>query len=952
MYIVDEFDEIDELWHYGTPRHSGRYPFGSGKNPYQHSDDFLSRVDEYKQQGMSEKEIAEAMGLNTTQFRIQRSIANSNRRAEQVAQAKELRDKGLSLNEIAKEMGFKNDSSVRSLLNQKAETNMNQAQKTAEILKKEIEEKGVIEVGAGAERQLGVSREKLNTALYILQQEGYPVYGGGVPQINNPGQQSNIKVIGPPGTKSSAAYDYDNIHNIGEDYVSRDNGNTFETFKYPASMDSKRLQIVYGDEGGSDKDGVIELRKGVPDLSLGDSHYAQVRILVDDDRYLKGMAMYADDLPDGVDVRFNTNKPSGTPMRKVLKEIKTSDPDNPFGSYIPAKGQSKWYDENGEEHLSLINKTREEGDWDKWARNLPAQFLSKQPDDLAKRALGTAIKDKEAEYADICAYTNPTIKKAMLQTFAEECDYASVHLHAAALPRQSYQVVLPLKTISDKEVYAPNYRDGETVALIRYPHGGIFEIPILKVNNNHPEGSSVIGPVNDAVGISSKTAQKLSGADFDGDTVMVIPVTSKTKIKSRNQLEGLIGFDPKDKYAHDEKIVEKYTDPKTGKTKEVVRYFKDGKEFKPMRNKQQEMGKITNLITDMTIKGASWDEIATAVRHSMVVIDAEKHGLDYKQSEKDNDIPALKRRWQGHTDPETGNYSEAVSTLISRAKSERDVVKSVGSPKINIKGDKDYDPTRPEGALLYKRIHGEYTDPRTGKTRIINEYTDPKTGKTRVRTEKSTRMAETDDARTLISDANSSIEILYADYANKMKSLANRARKESVTTKGLVYSPTARKLYDKEYKDLDAKLKLSELNAPKERKAQMIANSVCKAKFKAYPDLTKSEKKKIGQQELDRARAKVGAKREHIEITPREWEAIQAGAVSDTQLKRIIKYVPSEKLKSLALPREKQVISDAKAQSMKSMRALGYTNREIADRFGVSTTTVSKAINGKLDEQS
>lgn len=28
-------EETDELEHYGTPRHSGRYPWGSGENPYQ-----------------------------------------------------------------------------------------------------------------------------------------------------------------------------------------------------------------------------------------------------------------------------------------------------------------------------------------------------------------------------------------------------------------------------------------------------------------------------------------------------------------------------------------------------------------------------------------------------------------------------------------------------------------------------------------------------------------------------------------------------------------------------------------------------------------------------------------------------------------------------------------------------------------------------------------------------
>ena len=39
----------DELQHYGMPKRSGRYPWGSGDDPYQHgSGDFLGRVDELR----------------------------------------------------------------------------------------------------------------------------------------------------------------------------------------------------------------------------------------------------------------------------------------------------------------------------------------------------------------------------------------------------------------------------------------------------------------------------------------------------------------------------------------------------------------------------------------------------------------------------------------------------------------------------------------------------------------------------------------------------------------------------------------------------------------------------------------------------------------------------------------------------------------------------------------
>lgn len=394
------------LIHYGMPRRSGRYPWGSGDNPYQHSGDFLSRIAELKSQGLSETEIAKSLNLSSTEYRAYKAIAKNERRALDVATAKGLREKGYSLNEIAEKMGYSNDSSVRSLLNEGSEARMNQAQKTAEFLKKQIDEKGMIDVGVGVERELGISKEKLNQALVILEAEGYPVYGGGVPQVTNPGKQTNIKVICPPGTEHKDIYDYENIHSV-TDYISHDGGETYDPkWVYPKSMDSKRLQIRYAEDGGVEKDGVIEIRRGVDDLSLGTSHYAQVRILVDGTHYIKGMAVYSDDLPKGVDVLFNTNKKQGTPMKDVLKKIK-DDPENPFGSLIkegivdPDKGdgqkggQSYYYDKNGRKQLSLINKRAEEGDWGEWADKLPSQFLSKQNRSLVEQQLGLSASDKK-----------------------------------------------------------------------------------------------------------------------------------------------------------------------------------------------------------------------------------------------------------------------------------------------------------------------------------------------------------------------------------------------------------------------------------------------------------------------------------------------------------------------------------------------------------------------------
>ena len=914
---------IDELMHYGMPRRSGRYPWGSGKDPYQHSGDFLSRVDELSKKGLSEKDIADHFGLTTSQLRIQRSLAKDERRTLEVDTAKGLRDKGYSLNEIAKMMGYNNDSSVRSLLNEHSEARMKEAKNTAEFLKKQVEEKGMIDVGTGVERELGISKEKLKTALYILEMEGYNTFGGGVPQVNNAGKQTNLKVLCPPDTPyktiidangkerkvSSAIYDYENVHSITE-YTSHDSGKTFDTFKYPASMDSKRLAIRYAEDGGIEKDGLVEIRRGVADLDLGGSHYAQVRIMVDGTHYIKGMAVYSDDLPKGVDVMFNTNKTKDKSKMEVLKPIK-DDPDNPFGSLIKAGGQSYYTDKNGERKLSLINKRAEEGDWGDWADKLPSQFLSKQSRSLAQRQLKLAAADKKAEFDEIMSLTNPTVKKALLKSFSDDCDSAAVHLHAAALPRQKYQVILPVPTLRDNEIYAPNYIDGEKVALIRYPHGGTFEIPILTVNNKHKDSEKMIGPnAKDAVCINSKVAERLSGADFDGDTVQVIPTNSKVRINSKPPLKALEGFDPKMEYPE----------------RPGMKYMKTGKKD----NTQNEMGKISNLITDMTLLGANDDELARAVRHSMVVIDAAKHKLDYKKSEADNNIKALKKKYQGHTDPETGRYSEGTGTIVSRAKGQQSVLKRQGSPIID-----------PETGKQSWKV----ADNVTYEKKMVNKRTGKEYTKTITKTQKSTKMMETDDAYTLVSDSRNPIELVYADYANQMKALANQARKEMVNTKDIPYNPEAKARYQKEEASLQAKVNVALKNAPRERQAQTMANAILQAKIKDNPDMTKKEKKKAGQQALDKMRMKVGAKKEPVKITEKEWEAIQAGAISPSKLRTIINNADLDTLRQMAMPRSTKQLSQSKINHIATLKASGYTNAQIAQKLGVSTSTVSKYLN-------
>lgn len=929
--------DINELMHYGMPRRSGRYPWGSGKDPYQHCTDFLSRlqymssegvsdediaktmgltmeqfqieksfavINDMTKQGKSEKEIADALGTSTTKVRLQKTMIKDGHRAVEVEIAKDLREQGYSLNEIAKQMGYKNDSSVRSLLNAEAEGRMKEAEKTAEFLRKQVDEKGMIDIGTGVERELGISREKLNQAVMMLEMEGYHQYGGGVAQVNNPGKQTNLKVLAAPDKEHKDIYDYKNIHSVIE-YHSNDDGQTFETFKYPASMDSKRLAIRYAEDGGIDKDGLVEIRRGVADLDLGGSHYAQVRIMVDGTHYIKGMAVYSDDLPKGVDVMFNTNKTKDKSKMEVLKKIK-DDPDNPFGSLIKAGGQSFYTDANGEKKLSLINKRAEEGDWGEWADKLPSQFLSKQNLKLVKQQLGLAEADKQAEFDEIMSLTNPTVKKALLKSFADDCDSSAVHLQAAALPGQKYQVILPVPSMKDNEIYAPNYENGSKVALVRYPHGGLFEIPILTVNNKQKDAEKMIGknPL-DAVCINSKVAERLSGADFDGDTVMVIPTGKGVNVSSKPALKELEGFDPKMQYP------------------EVPG-------MKYMKNTQTEMGKISNLITDMTLLGANDQELARAVKHSMVVIDAEKHKLNYKQSEKDNNIAELKRRYQGHID-ENGRYKEGAGTLISRAKSKQLVLKRQGSPKIDPETGKQ---------------SWDLADELTYEKKVVNDKTGEVSYKTETKRQNSTKMAETDDAYTLLSKMRNPKEVAYADYANKMKALANEARKAMVNTKDIPYSPDAKVKYAPQVDRLIAALNVAEKNAPKERQAQAIANATIQAKRAANPDMTKKELKKAGQQALDKARRQIGAKKEMIEISEKEWEAIQAGAISTNRLQRILNNANMDTVKQMAMPRTTNSLSQAKINHIGTLKASGYTNEQIAKKLGVSVSTIIKYMKG------
>ena len=885
----------EELEHYGTPRKSGRYPWGSGENPYQ-SLDLLGAI--YKLQmdhpGMSNAKMAEALGMSTTQLIARKQAAKNEKRAADRAQAMRLKEAGHSNMGIGRIMGI-NESSVRNLLNPSELQKQDLLNKARDEIKKRVDDARYLDVGIGTEVYMGISKERLNAAVQMLEDAGYNRYVLRTQQLGMPGQYTETKVLTKPDVDfKEVIANRDKIAMIAS--YSEDGGRSFLGVEPPKPVSRDRIMIRYGDEGGSSRDGVIELRPGVEDLNLQGKTYAQVRIAVGDgDMYIKGMALHGTDFPKGVDVIFNTNKPSGSPDEKVFKPIK-DDPDNPFGSTVC---QSHYTDADGNKQLSSLNiigtfgKEYAEGNWDTWSKTLSSQVLSKQPVELAKKQLGIDLDKRNAEFEEIQSITNPAVKKKLLLEYAGECDSAAKNLKAAAMPGQRNQVILPVPDMPANQVYAPNFNNGDKVVLIRHPHAGPFEIPELTVNNKNAAAIKILGTSpQDAIGINPKVAERLSGADFDGDSVLVIP-NNKGEIKTQPALKGLEGFDAKMRYPAYE-----------------------GMPVMQKKNVQREMGSISNLITDMTIKGANASEIAQAVRHSMVVIDAYKHKLNYKQSEIDNGIRALKATYQD---------GGGASTLISRAKGEARVPHQVER----------------------KASQGGPIDPLTGARVFVptgESYVDKKTGKTVPRTTISTNMAVTSDARTLLSGPNhegTPIERVYADYANTMKDAANNARKLALQQPNIVQSPSAKKVYAAEVASLDSKLRIAKMNAPRERNAQLIGNAVVANKKVTSPvPLEKDAIKKLQTQALREARARTGAGKTTIKITDKEWEAIQAGAVSNNKLNEILRNADTDRVRELATPKSRPTMDATKIARAKAMLNNGKTTAEVAKALGVSVTTV------------
>lgn len=911
--IIDVSDD-DFLAHYGVLRKSGRYPWGSTDNVPGSKEvigklggSFADAIDELKARGVKEADIAKGFGISIAKMRAARSYEANAKKMSDIAMAERLSAKGYGATAGAKRMGLSGESAFRALLDPGAKERAQILTTVAETLKRQVDEKSLVDVGTGVEASMGITRNKLDTALHFLEEQGYVVHPFKSAQLGT-GEKTTFKVLAPPGTTQKEVFLRRNeVRQIDEH--SDDGGRTMLGIHPPIAVNPKRIQVRYKEDGGDKFDGMILVRPNVKDLSLGESRYAQVRVAVGKNHYLKGMAMHSNDIPDGVDIVFNTNKSRNDPKIKTdldaMKAVNrnadgTINTDNPFGANISRQIIEKSKRTGEEKVTSAMNIVNEEGKWSTWSRSLSSQFLSKQEPRLARAQLNMTVEKKQKDLAEINALTNPTVKKKLLEAFADSADSSAVHLEAATLSRNSsHHVILPIESMPETQIYAPNFQNGQTVALVRHPHGGTFEIPFLTVNNNQKEAKSLLGNAQDAVGIHHSVAERLSGADFDGDTVIVMP---SEKVKSTPALEGLKDFDPRSSYPGYDGMGKIHT--------------------------QTEMGKISNLITDMTIKRASTDELARAVRHSMVVIDAEKHNLNWKESAKANGISALKTKYQGDTpeDKKTG-----ASTLISRA------------------GARIYIPDRRAARVS----EGGSIDPLTGEKR----YTD--TGKTHTNRDgvaipsmhRSKKLAETTNAHTLVSGPPGSpgtpIERVYADHSNRLKGLANEARLSALHTPNLERNPSAAKTYAPQIDSLNAKLDLIKRNRPKERAAQLVGTSIYVTQLQANPNMDDASKKKVKYQALTEARHRVGSKHHSVVIEHDEWDAIQAGAISNSMLKDILAKADMDVVRQLATPHTQYVVTPAKLTRIHQMMAQGYTRAEIGKQLGIALGTLDDALYGK-----
>ncbi|MBO7453093.1 MAG: hypothetical protein J6U54_22395 [Clostridiales bacterium] len=1044
-------------------RGSGRYPFGSGKRKHQHAWDLKSRIDKMRAEGKEPKEIAKELGWtmdqynkesqkfekvgNTSRYKAELEIANHEialDKHEELLWYRSHNDpktgEPYTTTEIARQMGFKNESTLRSFEKSTKNSEESPVFVAANKIMEEASKTGYLDVGKGSALYLDITEDRMKTALLVAEKEGFKIANDvHVKQLNDSDNFTTRKILVSPDelkanpdlSPMQLAYKAIKANNVERFYDEQDtrlDAQKDPTMQHidPVRIDPSRIKVRYAEQGGTAKDGMIEIAADIDkngnivprnaDLSLGlradgeFARYAQVRIAVDGGKelagkenptggmYIKGMAVYNVDLPKGTDILVNSNKSETKGLAKALKPMEEAK-DNPFG----ASTIQRWYEDpkTGEKKLSAVqivgattmddHDAHVEGRWAEWSKNLPAQFLSKQNLGLVKQQLKVDVMKNEDEFETIMSISQPVVKRQLLIDFAESCDKAAEELKGAPLPGQKTHVLLGSETLKDNECFCANYDTGTTVALVRFPHESPSQIPVLKVNNRNKEVKDMVGKTPlDAVAINKHVADQMSGADFDGDNVLVLPMSRKNadgsfdkayNIKAQKMLDDLKGFDTEEYGLNNPRYAHMAKKDKDGNLTDEPTYYYP----KTEKAKGTEMGKASNLITDMYAKGCDDPhEIARAIKYSMTVIDSKKHKLNYKAAYVDLGIDELKRKYQTQPDGKVGG----ASTLISKSSSPVNVKRmewDYGKIDPNT-GEKIMRTPQQTTKMKRKPVYAEapegYTyEDAAGKTHKSKYFKD-KNGKNVVatytgkvvknkdgsysyepgkgrqqwvddkevdRTMEVSRMSRAKDAYELLSKNPSKIEVTYADYANHMKSMANNARKAAVMIDtSYPVDPKMKKEYANEIASLEKKLINSKKNAVRERQAQTLATSRVNAEIDANPGMydDASSRKKLRDRAQKQARYDCNAHRDMVTFTPSEWEAIEKKAVSATKLRELMAHADQADYTRMALPRSNS-ISSAKKSRIRTLAAQGYTQEEIAKMVdGVSTSSVSSILTG------
>jgi len=842
------FFKKNYLIHYGTKRHSGRYPWGSGGN----ESGTTKQIQELLNKGYSYKDIANKLGTTASEIKSYISYSKTQETNHMIHQIAAKKQHGYSNVEIAKQLGVSEGLvryySNKQISEKKAASN-ERVDKVSKSLESILDKHIGVDVGTGVNVNLNLTNSEMNKVIVGLKDKGYKVEMINVPDPTN----RAITVLHQILTKESVTGR--DLHQSINDIVSVNvKANKVSTGTKPISISKTRVAIKHDPS----KDGMIYIRPGVKDIFIPvGKTYCQARILVGENKYLKGMAVYSDDIPKGKDVQFFHSKATDS---KALKDIEKGI--NIFGSNVYQ------YEKNGVQSAINVVGSKPgagvEGYWDGWnsARNLSTQFLAKQPPKAITERIRATKLDLAKELKDINSISNPTIKSWALENFSLALDKKAASMDVSAFPRQSNKVIFGID-IKDNEVYAPTYNSGETIALVRYPHAGTFEIPVLKVNNNNPSGRKILGNAIDAIGISAKSAAQLSGADYDGDTVIAIPAKY---VKATAPVKSLIDFDPRKAYPNG---------PTTPRITE--------------KQKQEKMGEITNLISDATIRGASVSELTRLVKHSMVVIDSYKHNLDYKQSEIDNDIASLKKKYR------------QTASIISDAKSPAYVNRELDT---SAKGRSYSLPIDSKGNIVYKESTTKRYKSKVDKISLIDN---PEKHYT----------------------SSNGVESSYASYSEHLKNMARSARLQSAkVSKAYSVNEAAAKEYKNEIASISYKLGQFERSKAAERQV----NRKTLAKSAKSDDTTKAEQIRANY------RKQYGVA--PLQLTKREAEALAKGALPKSTVVKALKAFKG--LNYSSFTKSTQATTKLQASNVKRYKNLGYNYSEIANILGISVDRVKQ----------